>query len=105
MRISDAEVKNIVESIESHVQLKDAELRLYGSRVNEKAKGGDIDLLLIVADNDFQHALDAKYAILSLIKKSLGDQKIDFLIIKFSQLSKDPFVKLIYPGSLLIKKW
>lgn len=48
---------------------------LFGSRVDDSKKGGDIDLYLAV--DDHQNLFEKKIKFLSRIKRELGDQKID----------------------------
>ena len=51
---------------------------MYGSRVNDQLKGGDIDLLLLVEKAALAEELrEKKHIILASIKKRLGDQKIE----------------------------
>ena len=63
-----------------------AKVSLFGSRVDDTKKGGDIDLYLEVDDN--QSVFENKLALLSELRKKLGDQKID-LIINDSTKEKD----------------
>ena len=65
----------------------DAEVFLYGSRVNEKLSGGDIDLLIVSEIMNFSD----KVTLLTNLKMSLGDQKIDLSIKNKSQFASDPF--------------
>ena len=54
---------------------KKGDIFLFGSRVDESKKGGDIDLYLVV--DDHQNLFEKKIKFLSRIKRELGDQKID----------------------------
>ena len=56
----------------------DAEIYLFGSRVDDSKKGGDIDLLILSSVLDFK----AKQRILIKLYDLLGEQKIDILIRK-----------------------
>ncbi|NOR80573.1 MAG: nucleotidyltransferase domain-containing protein [Methyloprofundus sp.] len=53
----------------------EGELYLFGSRVDDTQKGGDIDLYLVV--NNKENLFIKKIKFLSRIKRELGDQKID----------------------------
>jgi predicted nucleotidyltransferase len=55
------------------------EIILFGSRVNDAAKGGDIDLL-VEADSDDNELYLKKLKALTLLKKRLGDRKIDLIV-------------------------
>lgn len=53
----------------------DGEIYLFGSRVDDTKKGGDIDLYLVVKNHD--NLFQRKIKFLSRIKRELGEQKID----------------------------
>ena len=47
MRLSQQEINQLIAAIECELTIKNASLFLYGSRVKDNLKGGDIDLLLM----------------------------------------------------------
>jgi predicted nucleotidyltransferase len=49
---------------------------LFGSRTNNRAKGGDIDLL-IYNNNETKLTIEAKVHFLAELKQKIGDRKID----------------------------
>jgi predicted nucleotidyltransferase len=53
---------------------------LFGSRLDDTKRGGDIDLF--VKTNYKDKILDKKISFLSLLKQKIGDQKIDVVISK-----------------------
>ena len=58
----------------------DARVWLFGSRVDDHARGGDIDLMIeapTAPDNDFRDALALEID----LQNALGDQKIDILLL------------------------
>ena len=59
---------------------------LFGSRVDDDQKGGDIDLYLVL-DQDLQpmELQDKKLDFLVRIKKLIGDQKIDVVVARDPQ--------------------
>jgi len=82
------------------------ELRLYGSRVDDTARGGDIDLLLLTLTSDESDLLNKnKHKILVEIKNMIGDQKIDLLISNIDDAKGHPFIQTILPDSVLIYHW
>ena len=85
MRITENEKKRIQQSI---LAVDPAtKIYLFGSRVDDNAKGGDIDLLLISK----KIKLLDKLSILAQLHQKLGDQKIDLAIFPdFSQ----PFARI-----------
>jgi uncharacterized protein len=52
---------------------------LFGSRADDQARGGDIDLLVDL-DSDDSDALDGKIRFLVALKKRIGDRKIDVVL-------------------------
>lgn len=106
MRLSSNEILAIIKAIEKEISLQHAELRLFGSRTKNHLKGGDIDLLLIVSDKLTYEAIAIKkISILIEIQNRIGEQKIDFTIATKDDLKSDPFLKLIFPSSLVLHTW
>jgi predicted nucleotidyltransferase len=58
----------------------DVSVYLFGSRVNDNLKGGDIDLL--INTNIEKMTFRNKVVFLAELKKNLGDQKIDLVFDK-----------------------
>jgi predicted nucleotidyltransferase len=73
-----------------------AEIFLYGSRVNNELRGGDIDLFILSETLNFSQKLD----LLVDLKIKFGEQKIDLLIKSRDQASLDPFVQSILPSAI-----
>lgn len=79
MRLTARQVSSIQNTFKRHFLPAD-KLWLFGSRVDDHKKGGDIDLyietqydnLIIVAEKQIQLIVD--------LKKEMGDQKIDVII-------------------------
>ncbi len=106
MRLTQEQINGIIAAITPYIKGSQAELRLYGSRVNDQLKGGDIDLLLSTKEiNLAADILDNKHYVLSSIKQKIGDQKIDLLITTNSALKTDAFLQMILPTSQVLKKW
>ena len=104
MRLNPDEVNLIIAACDSFITGEAVELRLYGSRVNDALKGGDIDLLVLTENDEFSARLrEKKHNILAAIKKNLGDQKIDLVISTKQNIQEDPFIKMILPESILLK--
>jgi predicted nucleotidyltransferase len=89
MRLSERER----EAIKAAVAVLDRKARvyLYGSRVDDSLRGGDIDLLVVSDTLDFSD----KIALLADIKCRIGEQKIDLTIKKPVELEGDVFVRSI----------
>ena len=56
---------------------KNGEIYLFGSRVDDNKKGGDIDLYLVL--DEHENLFEKKIKFLARIKKELGEQKIDIV--------------------------
>lgn len=76
MRLTEFEIKSIVESFRSHFEIGD--IYLFGSRVDDLLKGGDIDLYIDTQDTD--GLFEKKLQMLRDIKLKIGEQKIDVII-------------------------
>lgn len=74
MRLTEAQRQAITDAI--HAVDADAPVYLFGSRVDDHAKGGDIDLLVLSSNIDLMAKLD----ILAHLHQQIGDQKIDLVV-------------------------
>ena len=75
MRLKQSDCQKIINILKK--EFKDSKIYLFGSRVDNNQKGGDIDLY--VESNNFI-SLEQKIKALVKLKQALGDQKIDLLI-------------------------
>ena len=106
MRLSKQQITLIINAISPFIANESCELRLFGSRVHDEAKGGDIDLLLVTDKEKLLNSLLLnKHKILAAIKKEIGDQKIDLKIASQKEDQSDPFLKIILPDSITLKLW
>lgn len=74
MRITNAEHLTISNTI--HQADADAAIYLFGSRADDSAKGGDIDLLVLSKKINLMEKLE----ILAQLHKQIGERKIDIAI-------------------------
>ena len=93
MRLQETERQAIIQSIRSADP--DAAIYLFGSRVDDSAKGGDIDLLVLSGKINLMAKLD----ILAQLHQQLGEQKIDLAI--YPDLSR-PFARLAVKGGVAL---
>ena len=77
MRLQDFEISTI-KSAASHIFGNGSKVVLFGSRVDDDLKGGDIDLYIQPSDKN--NLWEKKIAFLVQLKSILGDQKIDVVI-------------------------
>lgn len=82
MRLGANEAKTICEQIRQSDPA--AEIYLFGSRADDSAKGGDIDLLVVSDKLGFRDVLKLRTAILDRI----GWQQLDVVVRRRNQLSE-----------------
>ena len=78
MRLAPTEKSRIKELARRHFG-SSAEVRLFGSRANDRARGRDIDLY-IETDLNGQAALDAELAFQRDLQATLGEQRLDLTV-------------------------
>ena len=93
MRLTDKEA----EVIRRQILLADPEAKIYlfGSRVNDFSKGGDIDILVISDKIGFAEKIKIRVSIFNEIE----EQKLDLVVKKNFN---DTFVKVIEPELLCL---
>ena len=79
MRLSDFQKHSICESAK-HNFGQDTHVWLFGSRVNDLAKGGDIDLYIEPQTQKPADLITAKLQFLRDLHKKIGQQKIDVVL-------------------------
>ncbi len=94
MRLSDGQIRVLKNKLQN--LSKDAKLYLFGSRVDDRTKGGDIDLLVV------SNELTKKEIRLLRIEffKHFGEQKLDILLDDGE--FRNPFVKHILSKAILL---
>lgn len=92
MRLTKQEVSSIKVACGEFINDIEPEIYLYGSRVDDKLKGGDIDLIWVVNDAVENSLNINKYKVLAKIKTLIGDQKIDLSIASREKISEDYFL-------------
>jgi len=79
MRLTKYEVKMIKQAFKE--SFEDGKIYLFGSRVDDTQKGGDIDLY-IVPSKKLENERERKINFLILLDEYIGEQKIDVIIAK-----------------------
>ena len=75
MRLNQSEIKAIKDSFKS--TFIDGDIYLFGSRVDDNQKGGDIDLYITTKD---ANKVKRKIDFLVKLKNLIGEQKIDVVL-------------------------
>jgi len=79
MRLTPRQHEIIRQTLKSHFGWNSL-IRLFGSRADDTARGGDIDLYIEPEIQDPDQLVDAKLNALAKLHRFLGDQKIDIVI-------------------------
>ena len=80
----------------------DAQVRLFGSRVDDSKRGGDIDLLVTTNERDVQALMRAEIALLTKLQNQLGEQKIDLLLDYPSRQVRPPILGIAMQTGILL---
>jgi hypothetical protein len=105
MRLDDVTKNKIVSAVKSLFASYSGELRLYGSRVHDDLKGGDIDLVFLLSPPG--HAAEVTvgmHIVTAAIKMAIGEQKIDFSIVDQTRRD-DPFWSMALSESIVLAHW
>ncbi|NLQ18998.1 nucleotidyltransferase domain-containing protein [Marinomonas sp. M1K-6] len=76
MRLTEQQQQAIIQHFTT--VFRQGKLFLFGSRVDDTQKGGDIDLYII--PSSFDDLAEKKITFLTGLKRDIGDQKIDLVI-------------------------
>lgn len=79
MRLATTERNAIVAAVARHFG-PEVHARLFGSRADDEARGGDIDLYLDVELADAREVLRRKLALVAELHERLGEQRIDVVV-------------------------
>jgi len=79
MRLTQDQITAIRQAAEE-VFGESSQVWLFGSRVDDRRRGGDIDLLVRPAQAAWAPDLKRKVRFLGKLERSLGERKIDLLI-------------------------
>ncbi|MBF0238879.1 MAG: nucleotidyltransferase domain-containing protein [SAR324 cluster bacterium] len=93
MRLSDFQIQTIKQTI--YAVDADTKIYLFGSRTNDDAKGGDIDLLVLSKKIGLKEQLNIKLRLYD----QLGEQKIDLLV---TEQAHTTFQKMVMNEGILL---
>lgn len=89
MRLTEHQRSTIREAVAAAFGAE-AKAWLFGSRINDAERGGDIDLLIETKQSDVSVIARAEIAFLAEVQSKLGEQKIDVLLDYPSRRSRPP---------------
>lgn len=78
MRLTERQIRIIKEEV-LRLFGSAAQVWVFGSRVDDSARGGDIDLL-IEADTSPKEALDKELQLYARLIRRLGEQRLDIIV-------------------------
>jgi len=81
MRLNPEQISGIRESV-CEVFGTDTEVWLFGSRTDDRKRGGDIDLLIVPPLLSSEDRLLRKLRLLKRLEQRLGERKLDVVIEK-----------------------
>ncbi len=99
MRLNKNEIEVIVNAVAARFT-PDAHVYLFGSRLNDDAKGGDIDLLVDLPEPDGDTVRHSCQGIAD-IQMALGEQKIDLIVRHPNSTDRAIFHEALKNGELL----
>lgn len=87
IRLTELEISNIKKCFLNIFQKTDT-LYIFGSRIDPKKKGGDIDLYIETTISDINEIAKLKIKFITKLMQTIGEQKID-VVIKSTATKKD----------------
>ncbi len=93
MRLTDFEIEVIKKAI--YTKDPSSKIYIFGSRVDDNARGGDIDILIMSEKLQQKNSREIK----NEIQDGIGEQKIDIVI---SKDDSKPFVRIALEKGVLI---
>jgi predicted nucleotidyltransferase len=100
MRISEYQQSILKQTLLKHFSASSL-LQLFGSRVDDASRGGDIDIYIEPEITQPDMLVDAKISALVELHKRLGDQKID-LVINRKQGKQLPIYAIAKQSGILL---
>ena len=100
MRLNENQIKTITTLAKKHFS-DDVQVYLFGSRTDDRKRGGDIDLLIRTPEESDLSTI-RKLSYLAELKKVMGDRKIDVVIDNAHIRSKQNFYRSITRNYILI---
>lgn len=79
MRLTDQERRTIVEAVAAEFG-PTVTLRLFGSRLDDAQRGGDIDLFIDGVSYTAAELVERRMALCTRLHEALGDRKIDVVV-------------------------
>ena len=101
MRLTDQQ-RTIIRATVAETFGVGADVWLFGSRVDDNKRGGDIDLLIETDQVDVDAIARAEIFFLTRIQEKLGEQKIDVLLDYPSRKTRPPIFSIAKQTGILL---
>lgn len=101
MRLTDQQ-RAIIRATVAETFGAGADVWLFGSRVDDSKRGGDIDLLIETDQVDVDAIARAEISFLTKIQMKLGEQKIDVLLDYPSRKTRPPIFAVAKQTGILL---
>ena len=102
MRLSPKEIQALTSSFNNCLFEIEFKLYLFGSRVDDTKKGGDIDLLVVVKPENKSSVVNLKSKIRKSIFTLIPEQKIDITVASDDELKSDVFLSEVIKKAILL---
>ena len=79
MRLTDTQIKTIKSTVEELFGSQ-AQVRLFGSRLDDRIRGGDIDLIVTLPE-PCTNRMEKELRLAARLQLRLGDQPFDILVV------------------------
>jgi len=103
MRLTPFQIVTIQNAFRQHFGKEDR-LWLFGSRVDDKKKGGDIDLYIQTPELDTEKLYDQRSKFLMALYTILGEQKIDVVLHRINSNTDLPIYHVAQKTGILLMK-
>lgn len=81
MRLTPPQIATIRQSVAEGFG-EEAEVWLFGSRIDDSKRGGDIDLLIVPQQLRAEDRLQRRIRLLTQLERRLGERKLDVVVEK-----------------------
>jgi predicted nucleotidyltransferase len=103
MRLTSEEARALCAAVEPYLGAQRAVLYLYGSRVDDQRRGGDIDLVLVAEEPPSLR--EQSHHIVAEMKERLGARRCDFAIIDAGSAASDVHWSDVLRDAVVLRRW
>jgi hypothetical protein len=95
MRLNRKEIADLHKILVMYNLVSECKLYLFGSRLDDSKKGGDVDLLLLCSETNYKKIQEIKFMLKSEMEFALGEQRVDLTLATPERLHSDLFLQSI----------